>query len=93
MSAITIRKLPDHVKQRLRMRAAANQRSMEAEARDILVNALDEPAQVDLTWIEMLMAAAESYGGSGGVELDIPPRDEPRDLPDFTGPEWSHLDR
>lgn len=73
MSAITIRRLPDDVKQRLRMREAANQRSMEAEARDILVSALNEPRQVDLSWIEMLMTAARDYGGDTGVELDIPP--------------------
>ncbi|GAB3194973.1 plasmid stabilization protein [Nocardioides hungaricus] len=83
MSAITIRKLPEGLKQRLRMRAAANGRSMEAEARDILVSALAEPRQVDLTWVEMLMGAAETYGGPDGVELDIAPR-EVAEPPDFS---------
>ena len=40
MTAITVRKLPEDAKQRLRMRAAANGRSMEAEARSILLGAL-----------------------------------------------------
>jgi plasmid stability protein len=33
MTAITLRQLPEGVKQRLRLRAAANGRSMEADAR------------------------------------------------------------
>lgn len=73
MSAITIRKLPDEVKQRLRMRAAAHGRSMEAEARLILVDALDASAKVDLTWIEQLIQVGEDVGG---VDLPIP-EDEP----------------
>ena len=40
MSAITIRQLPPEAKQRLRLRAAAHGRSMEAEARTILLEAL-----------------------------------------------------
>jgi antitoxin FitA len=85
MSAITIRKLPDGAKQRLRMRAAAHGRSMEAEARDILLSTLDEPRPVDLTWIEGLVELGNEFGG---VELDIPAR-EPDRVPDFSGPEFS----
>ena len=49
MSAITVRQLPDEVKQRLRVRAAENGRSMEAEVREILVNAVaEEEPSVDL---------------------------------------------
>lgn len=69
MPAITIRKLPDAAKQRLRMRAAANGRSMEAEAREILVSALGAPAQVDLSWIQTLIDAGDA---AGGVELELP---------------------
>lgn len=86
MSAITIRKLPDEVKQRLRMRAAANGRSMESEAREILVSTLQENAKSDLSWIEQLIQLGERYGG---IELEIPPRDEVRDSPDFSGPEYT----
>lgn len=43
MSAtLTIRNLDDDVKQKLRLRAASHQRSMEAEARDILARAVNE---------------------------------------------------
>jgi antitoxin FitA len=69
MNAITIRKLPDGVKQRLRMRAAAHGRSMEAEARDILVDALSNSSRADLSWIEQLIELGDRMGG---VELEIP---------------------
>ncbi|MFT3871640.1 MAG: plasmid stabilization protein [Nocardioides sp.] len=80
MAAITIRKLPDDAKQRLRMRAAAHGQSMEAEARDILTTALAEPVRADLTWIEQLMAVADEVGG---VELE-PAAREAYDAPDLT---------
>ena len=41
-STLTIRNLDDAVKQRLRVRAAQHQRSMEAEAREILAAAVNE---------------------------------------------------
>ncbi|MCE2960648.1 MAG: FitA-like ribbon-helix-helix domain-containing protein [Akkermansiaceae bacterium] len=41
-STLTIRNLDDGVKQKLRLRAASHQRSMEAEARDILAKSLIE---------------------------------------------------
>ena len=79
MSAITVRRLPDEVKHRLRMRAAANGRSMEAEARSILVDALSEERQVDLTWVEELISLGESLGG---VEIpEIP--DDPAPAANF----------
>lgn len=81
MSAITVRQLPDGVKQRLRMRAAANGRSMEAEARAILVAALDDE-RVDLTWVERLIAVGNELGGVGIPEV----ADEPASVWDF-GPE------
>lgn len=62
MTAITVRQLPEGVKHRLRMRAAANGRSMEAEARSILVSALAEERAVDFTWIDKLVAAAGETG-------------------------------
>lgn len=43
MATLTIRDLDDGVKSRLRVRAARNGRSMEAEARAILRTALTEP--------------------------------------------------
>ena len=69
MNAITIRKLPDGVKQRLRMRAAAHGRSMEAEAREILVGALSNTSRADVSWIEQLIEIGDRMGG---VDLEIP---------------------
>lgn len=79
MTAITIRKLPEDLKQRLRMRAAAHGRSMEAEAREILILALEEN-RADLSWIERLIAVGDELGG---VELDIQ-ADQPATFADLS---------
>lgn len=79
-TAITIRKLPESAKQRLRMRAAAHGRSMEAEARTILLDALEQTQRVDLSWIEQLIAVGDEVGG---VELEIP-EDEPATFADLS---------
>ncbi len=41
MATLTIRNLPDHVRDALRVRAAKNGRSMEAEVREMLVQDLE----------------------------------------------------
>jgi plasmid stability protein len=79
MPAITIRKLPEDLKQRLRMRAAAHGRSMEAEAREILTLALEE-SRADVSWIERLIAVGDELGG---VELDIQ-ADQPATFADLS---------
>ena len=43
MASLTIRKLPDDVKRRFRLRAAAHGRSMEDEARQLILDAAAEP--------------------------------------------------
>ena len=50
MASITIRRLPENTKRRLRIRAARNGRSMEQEARELLEAALakTEPKSEDL---------------------------------------------
>lgn len=70
MAAITVRSLDDDVKRRLRIRAAQHGRSMEAEVRAILVDALaaDEEPKDFFTRLH------ERFAAIGGVELDIPPR-------------------
>ena len=73
MSAISIRKLPESAKQRLRLLAAARGTSMEAEARAILLAALDAPSVADVSWIEQLVELGRE---AGGVELPTLP-DEP----------------
>ena len=79
MNAITIRKLPDGVKQRLRMRAAVHGRSMEAEAREILVDALSNTSRADLSWIEQLIEIGDRMGG---VDLETP-EDQPAAVAEF----------
>ena len=67
MASITIRNLKDETKKRLRLRAAENGRSLEAEARDVLDrNVLETPLPGVKTGLDLfrgLMAVAEKYGG------------------------------
>jgi plasmid stability protein len=67
MAAIMVRNLDDDVKRRLRMRAARHGRSMEAEVRAILEDSVREQDN----FAEALM---ETFGGLGGVELELPAR-------------------
>jgi plasmid stability protein len=92
MATITVRNLDEAVKARLRIRAAENGRSMEAEAREILRAALlDDPPRRGLgTRIHELFAPL------GGVELELPPRNPDEGMhrvPDFSGPEFDSHDR
>ena len=73
MATITVRNIEDSVKRRLRIRAAENGRSMEAEARDILRTALDQEAPLPPPK-NLATAIHERFAPYGGVELDIPPR-------------------
>jgi antitoxin FitA len=70
LAAISIRKLDDQVKERLRIRAARHGRSMESEIRAILEAAVHEPA--DETGLFQALLAR--FGEIGGVELELPPR-------------------
>ena len=80
MASITIRKLDDDVKSKLRVRAAGNGRSMEEEARLILAEAVDrEPAPAE----GLGTAIHELFKPFGGVELELPPREPMRDPPSF----------
>ena len=80
MASITVRNIDDDLKRRLRVRAAVNGRSMEAEAREILKAAL--PAETAPTK-NLGTAIRERFAPYGGVELDIPPRDPMREPPKF----------
>ena len=74
MASITIRNLAPAVKERLRLRAAQQGHSMEAEAREILQSALDRPPRPEtLTGI-----MRELFGPEHGVELELPPREPGR---------------
>lgn len=72
MAAITIRNLDDRVQRGLKRRAAANDRSMEAEARAILTSAVGSN-EFGADWIR----ATENLRGP---DLPIPPRSAPRDI-------------
>ena len=70
LAAISVRNLDDHVKERLRIRAARHGRSMESEIRAILIAAVGEPKDTDGLFETML----DRFGEIGGVELELPPR-------------------
>lgn len=73
MAALSIRNLDDGVAERLRVRAARHGRSMEAEVRAILLDAVSDPNDSDGLFVAIL----DRFGGIGGVELDLPPRATP----------------
>jgi plasmid stability protein len=81
MAAVHIRDLDDDVKDRLRVRAARNGRSMEAEIRAILTDAVSEPVPSRSLFSELL----ERFGEIGGVELDLPRRANVARAPDLAG--------
>ncbi len=81
MPSMTIRNLDDHVKQQLRMQAARHGRSMEDEARDILRTAVLAPTTTGNTsLVKSIRARIEPLGG---VDLELPPREAIRHLPDM----------
>ena len=80
MASITVRNLDDDLKQRLRVRAAENGRSMEQEVREILrVELIREAAPVR----NLGTTIHEIFKPLGGVDLEIPPREPMREPPRF----------
>lgn len=77
MASITIRRLDDDVKARLRLRAAEHGRSMEEEARTILREALRGKAEP----ANLARFVHECFAPFGGVELELPPRGAMREPP------------
>ncbi len=80
MARVTIRKLDDDVKSRLRKRAAGNGRSMEEEAGLILAQAVEREA---VPARGLGTAIHEFFEPFGGVELELPPRGPMREPPRF----------
>jgi plasmid stability protein len=80
MASITIRRLDDRTKQRLRIRASRNGHSMEQEAREILRLALNDKQPVEENLAESIR---KRFAPFGGVELEIPPRGPGREPPTF----------
>lgn len=79
MASITIRKLDDSVKAKLRIQAARHGRSMEEEARSLITAALAKKSKRP-NLAELIRKRMEPLGG---VELEIPPREPMREPPDF----------
>ena len=78
MASITIRKLDEQTKERLRVRAAHRKRSMEDEARNILRAALAEGAA---TPADLAEAIQRRFRPFGGVDLPLPSRQPMREPP------------
>ncbi len=73
MAVMTIRNLDDEVRDKLRVRAAQHGRSMEAEVRAILTEAVESP--VERTMIECLMELRDA-GTDSNFEIPSWVRDE-----------------
>lgn len=71
MASITIRKLDEATKARLRIRAAHHKRSMEDEARTILRAALAEEPSSSRSLAD---AIRERFESLGGLDLELPAR-------------------
>jgi plasmid stability protein len=78
MASITIRRLEDAAKERLRMRASRHGRSMEEEAREILKIAL---ADAGTPGENLAQSIRRRFAPLGGVELSLPPREPMREPP------------
>ena len=80
MASMTIRNIDEKLKARLRIQAAKHGRSMEDEARDILKAALSTTSSSTTSLMKSIRRRLES---TGGVDLEIPPRETMREPPRF----------
>lgn len=84
MTTLMIRNVDPSTKERLRVRAARAGRSMEAEMRVILTEAVEPEEELNLA-----EAIRRRFGPLGGVDdLQIPPREPARNPPDFNTPDF-----
>ncbi len=84
MASLTIRRLDENLKKRLRLQAARNGRSMEEEARLVLAAALKRPPRRPAHVAgNAADAIAALFDPIGGIELDLPPRSRTREPPRF----------
>lgn len=73
MATIVVRNVPDDVKARLVERAHSHKRSMEAEVRAIIADAVEPEGD----WLLRFMESADEFRREfGGVDLEIPARDD-----------------
>jgi plasmid stability protein len=82
MGTLTIRNLEDTLKARLRLRAAAQNRSMEEEARLILRAALQGPVASD----DLAARIRARFASFGDTQLPIPARQAVREPPELALP-------
>lgn len=80
MASITIRRLDESVKARLRIRAARHGRSMEQEAREILKAGLAAAPSAERN---LATDIRKRIAPLGGVDLPLPPREPMRRPPNF----------
>ncbi len=80
-ASLNIRQLDPALKEKLRIRAAHNRRSMEAEARAILKEAL--MSRRPTSGESLAAAIRRRFAPFGGVELELPPREPGREPPRF----------
>lgn len=73
MAAVSVRGLDDGVKERLRIRAASNGRSMEAEIRAVLAEAVREPERGG----DLFSVLLDRFAELGGVDLELSDRQTP----------------
>jgi plasmid stability protein len=81
MASITIRRLDETLKSRLRVKAAHHGRSMEEEAREILRASLQ--AEAPQKELDLGSAIRRHFAHIGGVDLVIAPREPVRRPPKF----------
>jgi plasmid stability protein len=80
MSSVTVRRLGDDVKARLRVRAARNGRSLEEEVRQILSEAVSDHGRHGDNLADAIRGIFQPLGGA---DLDLPPRTFNRRRPRF----------
>jgi plasmid stability protein len=80
MASLTIRKLDDRVKAKIRLRAARHGRSMEEEARRLLSLAIDIPASEE---VGLGTAIRRRFAPHGAFKLELPQRGPMREPPKF----------
>jgi plasmid stability protein len=87
--------LDDDETKRLSQRASAHGHSIEEEAKEILKDSLGRPRIVKpgepTNLYDQIRADVERSGG--GFEIEPLPRHYISDFPDFSGPEFDHLNK
>ncbi len=80
MAVVSVRDLDESVREGLRVRAAQHGRSMEAEIRAILTEAVAPEADTGLA-----QTLLTRFGDLGGVDLELPARTEAPRAANLTG--------